>query len=172
MKINILREFTIHSESPREHWMYLDVCGKRVLDCGCGRWDAVDKSDFTPIYFLNQGAEYIIGIDISQAEINFYNSEKISNSTFILDNLNTADKLINIINEYKIQTIKMDIEGNEKILFDVQKKDFIVIEQIAVEYHLSISKDELLAKLVELGFKDFTIGYLWIQGMGVIFAKK
>lgn len=172
MNNNIIKEYKILSESPSDHWPFLEVQGKRVLDCGCGRWDAKNKEEYTPVYFLEKGADYVVGVDISLEEIRYYQEQNIPNSIFIADSLNTSKKLVSLINDYKIQAIKMDIEGWEKIIFDTSSDDFSNISQIAIEYHMGVSKDNLLCKLVELGFREFIIGYLWIDGMGVIFAKR
>ena len=172
MKTSEIKIFDIKSEDPDDHWSHLNVSGKRVLDLGCGRWDATDLSKTTPMYFLSKGAEFVLGIDKSQDEITFFKDKNIDRTDFIQLTVKEIKTLINLINLYNIQTIKMDIEGQEKIIFEGSAEDFKSIENVAIEYHIGIDANLLKNKLVEFGFIITHIGNLWIDNMGVIFAKK
>lgn len=165
-------EFNIMSENPEDHWSKLDVCGKNVLDLGCGRWEASSFEETTPNFFLNQKANKVVGVDIEDNEIHFFTNINPPNCIFIKCDVSNADTLISLIKKYEIEVIKMDIEGNEIILKDIEIKDFKNISSIAVEYHLNVDKNLLVETLANLGFKNYKHGKLWVNGMGVIFATR
>jgi hypothetical protein len=48
-----VRYVFVESEEPDDHWGYLEVMGKRVLDLGCGYF-GVDSTS-TPAWFIEQG---------------------------------------------------------------------------------------------------------------------
>jgi hypothetical protein len=164
--------FDIKSEDPMDHWSFLNVKNKRVLDLGCGRWEAKELEKTTPLYFLASGAAAVVGVDINEEEISFFKDQNISNTEFICVNLDSIDKLMSIINQYKIQSIKMDIEGHEGIILNASTEDFKDIESIAIEYHITVPSYPLIQKLKEFGFTIKYLGKLWVENMGVIFAEK
>lgn len=170
--MNKISEFDIASENPKDHWDDLDVAGKNVLDLGCGRWDANSFEETTPYFFINKGASSVVGIDVVKEEVDFFKSKQLTNCTFIECSVRDKDTLLKLIADHKIDVIKMDIEGNEVILKDIEMKDFQNISSIAVEYHLNVDKNLLVETLANLGFKNYKHGKLWVNGMGVIFATR
>jgi predicted rRNA methylase YqxC with S4 and FtsJ domains len=66
----------VNNENPNEHWEFINVNGKTVLDLGCGRWEHVEYRDpnwpTTPEYWTQKGANQVIGIDADQNEIDWF----------------------------------------------------------------------------------------------------
>jgi len=172
MRVGTIKLFDIKSEDPEDHWSYLRVNNKRVLDLGCGRWETADFNRTTPIYFLSKGAKFVVGVDINQDEIDFFKDKNIDKTDFIQLNVNNIKTLTDLINLYNIQTIKMDIEGHERIILDGLAEDFKSIENIAIEYHIGADVDSIKNKLEEFGFTITHVGKLWVENMGVIFSEK
>ena len=168
----MIKQFIIKSEESSEHWSECDIKDKSILDLGCGRWSVMNAEETTPFYFSKHGALKLIGVDILQQEIDYYNSCKIDNCEFICDNIDSPEKIINLISSNKIDAIKCDIEGNEIHLFKLSKEDMDSIKSIWIEYHGNDIKSICETKLSEWGFNTYAIGYLCIYGYGVIFAKK
>lgn len=168
----MIKEFTIKSEISSEHWGECDFKNKNILDLGCGRWDIPDLKDTSPFYFSSNGALSLIGVDILQSEINYFNSCNINNCKFICTSIDSASKVKNLILDYSIDAIKCDIEGYEINLLELTNEDLINVKSIWIEYHGHHLKSIFEKKLPEWGFKIYSIGYLCIDGYGVIFAKK
>lgn len=68
----------VNTENPIEHWKYINVKNKIVLDLGCGRWEKIERRDpewfTTPEYFISMGASKVFAIDINQEEIDWFNN--------------------------------------------------------------------------------------------------
>jgi cyclopropane fatty-acyl-phospholipid synthase-like methyltransferase len=106
MKIKV-----VNSENPLEHWSDIeDLNNKVVLDLGCGWIDHGHAS--TPEYFISRGASKVIGVDISDNEIQKL-KEIYPEHTFILRMIDSANDFTDLISTYKPDFIKMDIEGAE-----------------------------------------------------------
>ena len=71
----------IKDERAAEHYSAIECEGEIVMDLGCGRWGMTKLEDTSPGYFLAQGAEKIIGVDKSKADIDCYSGNE---SRFIL----------------------------------------------------------------------------------------
>lgn len=175
-------EFNIESEDSSDHWQHFKPKFKRVLDLGCGRWctregswENLDPYEFSPIYFVKQGAKYLAGIDTSIHEINLMKemtAPYMDHFTFIHDTIESPEQIKKYIKDYQINAIKSDIEGAEIHFYSFTKEDFVSIDLFAIEYHSDEIKNTFLKKLPEWGFEVYAIGRLWTDGMGVIFAKK
>ena len=79
-------EKIIRSEDPAQHWYFLDVQDKTVLDLGCGLWDSQMP---TPYYFLKERrAARVVGVDSSVDSYNWYMANfKDPNFLLHLDNI-------------------------------------------------------------------------------------
>lgn len=165
----------VNSENPLEHWSDItDVKDKIVLDLGCG-WLFQDFQS-TPDYFISRGASKIIGVDASCSEINILKNKYLEH-TFICKTITVKEDLIDLLESYHPQVIKMDIEGFESILNDMTSEHFLSVDEIAIEYHNPQCKKILQEKLPEFGFTIFAINQFgWyvtnINYMGIMHAKK
>jgi hypothetical protein len=173
MEQDTFKTKVINSENPYEHWNDIsDLYGKTVLDLGCGwLWQ---PHECTPEYFIKRGASKIVGVDVTQPELDTL-SKLYPNDTFLCLNITKAEQLQELISQYSPDVIKMDIEGNELVLNELQ--DLGTATEIAIEYHSQECKIVVLNKLKEFGFKIFAInkfGYHCLDDniMGVIHARK
>jgi hypothetical protein len=170
-----MKKKVVRSENPLEHWSDIeDLNQKVVLDLGCGWIDHGHLS--TPAYFISRGAKKIIGVDISDVEIKKL-KELYPEHTFILKMVNSANDFVDLINTYKPDFIKMDIEGAEVYLKDVPKEVFSSVKEFAIEYHNPECKKVITDKFEELDFEITALnnfGYYQTDSniMGIIHSKK
>jgi hypothetical protein len=168
----------ISSERSQDHWPFFEVKGKNVLDLGCGRHQTYDINDHSPTYFLNKGANLVVGIDASKEEVDYYNNYDFNlKSKLIVEQkfINSPEEILSLIKSHDITAIKCDIEGGEINLYPLTKTDLDKIEEIAIEYHTDEIKDNISKKLQEWGFvikAEAVFTYCHAPGMGVIFAEK
>lgn len=155
----------ITGEYPSKHWYFLDIKDKTVMDLGCGKW----MSDIsTAEWFLNEGAKQVIGIDLSDMNIN--------DGRFIMEiqRIQSAEQLYELIDKYKPEIIKCDIEGAESYFNDI-KEISEEVKQFAVEYHNADTKKICEQALERWKFKNIEIyqfiGYDF-NTIGVINAWK
>ena len=131
----------VNNENPIEHWQFVEVENKIVLDLGCGRWEKVEKRDknwlTTPEYFISKGASKVIAIDIDLAEISWFLHQNFDPNkyTFLQQNITSNDDIATLIDTYKPNCIKCDIETGERFLLDIDKKKFLSVEQFYIETH-------------------------------------
>jgi hypothetical protein len=169
----------IDSEKSSVHWKYLNVTGKIVLDLGCGLWDVNDMQECSPVYFKNKGAKKIIGADLNAGDINilkeyFDEHFKGDGSEFLVKAITTASDMLELIAKYQIQSIKCDIEGFEKVMFNIDKSLINNITDISVEYHTNILFLNLVNTFNNWGFTiiNHSVFTYAPQGMGVITATR
>jgi SAM-dependent methyltransferase len=167
-----MNEFTIPSESPSVHWPDINVKGKRVLDLGCGRWEATEVEETTPHYFLQEGAEFVAGVDSSEDETKYFRLQNLPNTKFATLKIEHKNTLLQIIENFNINVIKSDIEGKEILFLDCTKEELAKIDSLYIEYHGHYIREKLEDKLPALGFTIIKIGKLWVDGFGVIFAER
>ena len=169
----------IKSENSSEHWNKLDVAGKVVLDLGCGLWDVNDMQECSPVYFKNKGAKKIIGVDLNANDIDvlkgyFDEHFKGDGSEFLVKAITTTNDMLDLITKYQIQSIKCDIEGFEKVMFNINKSLISSVTDIAVEYHTHTLFLNLINTLKNWGFTliDHSVFTYAPHGLGVITAKR
>ena len=169
-------EFKIESESSSQHWPYFNCSGKNVLDLGCGRWDVEVHEELSPIYFLNKGANKVVGIDSSVDEINYYNNyykdNKPSNLFFENLKIEKTEDIKNLIEKYDINAIKCDIERYEILFYPLNEEDLKNIDVFALEYHSPDICKDFLDYFNRLNYNVIAHGKLWFDGYGVLFAEK
>lgn len=114
----------INSEEPTDHWPFLTVKSKTVLDLGCSKFYS---SISTAQWFLDQGAERVIGVDFSK--------ESIEDSRFIpYAKAIQSEQDLRYFFKYDPQVIKCDIEGAERYFDTIEQLPHSVTE-LAIEYH-------------------------------------
>ena len=170
----------VDNENPIEHWQYINVKNKTVLDLGCGRWEKVETRDAswltTPEYFLANGAKKAIGVDADPEEIIWFKNKFENNSglEFILQPINSTQDIANLYNTYKPNCVKCDIETNEKFLLELIQDQFCSVDEYYIETHGSGLYLKTLKVLENYGYiisnqidLTHTNGYC-----KVVFAKK
>jgi ubiquinone/menaquinone biosynthesis C-methylase UbiE len=162
---------TIESENPLEHWNDVQNVGQTVLDLGCG-WISVHLT--TPEYWMQRGATKVIGVDITKDEIDKLN-DKYPQHEFVCFEITKTEDLKKLLDIYKPDFLKMDIEGYETVLENLQSLG--TVKEIAIEYHDANCKRIVFEALDRLGFLVFALnkfGYHCLDEniMGVVHAKK
>lgn len=170
-----MKSKVVHSENPIEHWSDIQfVEGKIVMDLGCG-WLFQDHES-TPEYFINRGASVLIGVDAAGGEI-VELQQKYPNHIFVCKTITAKEDLIELFDKYQPQVLKMDIEGYESLIDQMDKHHFKSIEEIAIEYHNTTCKTILDNKLIEFGYEITSVNQFgWFQKdtniMGIMHAIK
>ena len=168
--------YTIESENSTHHWPYFYVKDLNVLDLGCGRWYTTDHNELSPIYFVNNGAKLLVGVDSNDNDINYYKSTTQNDSRyeFLTQNISSINQVKDLILNYNITALKCDIDGGEEVLLGLNKEDFANIKELAIEHHSDYLKSEFLKKVVEWGFEIRAISNFarTPDYMGVIFCYK
>jgi SAM-dependent methyltransferase len=163
----------IKSENPNEHWGFLNVKDKIVLDLGCGI-----NSEFapTPWYFINdKKAKYVVGVDSSQPSYDWFKQNfVVKNFISIMDWVDRWEKIQMYIDYWKPEVIKMDIEGSEILMGPLDDRLFDNVNEVAIEYHNLACLLTIENKLKQVGFqlKYYKFEHLDIDYQGVLYAHK
>lgn len=170
----------VNNENPNEHWEFINVNGKTVLDLGCGRWEHVEYRDTnwptTPEYWTQKGANQVIGIDADQNEIDWF-LKMYKNEigyTFNCMIINSPDDFYHLINQYKPNVIKCDIEGGEIHLINLDNETFKLVDEYYIETHGQELYLNCISKLFECDYEIYEeIDLIHTNGnCKVLFAKK
>lgn len=163
----------ITSENPDNHWRFLNPQDKIVMDMGCSFWDSSWHEGWlsSSEYLVSKGAKKLIGFDCAKHDIQkyhiLYGNEGIY-ETFVLC-VNSHKHIEDVLEKYKPQVIKCDIEGAE-IYFENITLDMIpFVEEIAIEYHNGPTKEMCENKIKEWGFNSqlYQLGDNPINSAGV-----
>jgi SAM-dependent methyltransferase len=155
----------ITSEEPIDHWGFLKVKDKIVLDLGCGKFHSTIS---TPEWFIQNGAQKVIGIDLSSE----FEYDKFIYHAMAIEN---SQQIKGLIETYKPHIIKADIEGAEIHFNNVEISDLGVVSEIAIEYHSNELMELIFNKLADWDFALLDIYQLFdieTERMGVIHAVK
>lgn len=131
----------VDNENPIEHWQYINVNNKIVLDLGCGRWEKIEHRDSnwltTPEYFISNGAKKVIAVDADPEEILWFTDKfpNVNNLKFIFKSINSSQDILDFYNLYKPNCVKCDIETNEKFLLQLTKEQFCSVDEYYIETH-------------------------------------
>lgn len=170
----------VNNENPTEHWGFVNVTGKTVLDLGCGRWEKMEKRDpnwlTTPEYFVSKGAKKVVAVDIDSVEIDWFNKQYAQSDsyTFLLKSINSIDDIKNMIQQYKPECVKCDIESGEKYLFALDSETFNSVEEYYIETHGNFLYSQCIETMRKYNYKIIeTIDLTHTNGQcKVIFARK
>lgn len=170
----------VNNENPVDHWQYINVKDKIVLDLGCGRWEKVESRDSnwltTPEFFLVNNAKKVIAVDADPEEISWFTNRLQNNSNieFILKAINSTQDILDIYTKYRPNCVKCDIETNEKFLLQLTQEQFCTVDEYYIETHGTNLYLQVLDTLNEYGYSitnqidlTHTKGYC-----KVIFANK
>lgn len=155
----------ITSEEPVDHWGFLNVKDKVVLDLGCSKFHSTIP---TYEWFLQEGASKVIGVDLGEEKSD-------ENFTYFQSWIDSDEKIKNFLQGHPIDVIKADIEGAEKYFQNISKENLNNVTEIAIEYHDEELKALVLSKLAEWAFgvvDTYQLFDIDIARMGVIHAKK
>jgi glycosyltransferase involved in cell wall biosynthesis len=168
----------INSEHPHEHWLFLDVKDKVVLDMGCSFYDATYNPGMlsSAEWFVQTGANIVIGFDANSYEVDKYNIVYRNNPKYKIFNLfvDSSEKIKNLL-KYNPEVIKCDIEGGEIYFNDITKEEMDCVQQIGIEYHDEATKQMCESKLSEWGFdfvEQYSLMYIDTNKQGVFCGKK
>jgi len=148
-------DYIIQTEDSSDHWKFFNVKDHVVLDLGCGRWYTEQFDEFSPIYFGNQGARLVIGIDSSEDEILYFNQATVGNPKYIFEHVNilATKDILDLLQKYPtISALKCDIEGHERVLLNLNAGDLQTVSELAIEYHNKELNELFTKKVVEWGF--------------------
>lgn len=148
-------DYVLQSEDASEHWKFFDVKDHVVLDLGCGRWYTEKFEEFGPIYFRNQGAKLVVGIDSSKDEIDYFQESVNGDPHYIFEcmEIKTSHDILNLLQRYPtISALKCDIEGHERVLLELHSDDLQNITELAIEYHSKELNTAFVDKVKEWGF--------------------
>lgn len=170
-------KYDIISENSIDHWTPFSFKDKFVLDLGCGRWFGVDNpSQYSPIWFGEQGASYVLGVDMSNDDIQYYRDYTKDNPryTFLNRTINSPSDIEKLLEHYPITALKSDIEGAEEHLLNVNPELLANITDMAIEFHSKELKQLFINKFKEWGYNLHTDARFTFAGdhAGVLFASK
>ena len=106
----------IPNEDPKNHWFFLKVKDKLVMDMGCSFYEAYYNPGMlsTSEWFIKEGATKVIGFDSNPDEVKKYNIVYKNNPQYeVFELFLDSDVKIRELLKYKPQVIKCDIEGGE-----------------------------------------------------------
>ncbi len=164
---------TITTEQPQEHWGFLNVQGKTVLDLGCG---INSEHTPTPWHFLqDMKAKHVVGIDSNPQSYDwFIKNFKVKNFLPIMDMVDRIEKFELYLGYYKPEVVKMDIEGSEILINALDVSYLESVREIGIEYHNLSCLISCEHKLREAGFKleYYKFEHLDIDYQGVLHGYK
>lgn len=148
-----MRYVFIESEAPIEHWGFVEVMGKTVLDLGCAYFGA--DSEKTPTFFLENGAAYVIGVDTTLSGL-----ENITDPNIVLIQMTieSPDEIAKMYERFEPDVVKCDIEGAEIHLLYLPDGIFQQPSQYAIEVHSDELDEAFTNKLRSCGYRIKTVG--------------
>jgi len=119
----------LHEEDYDLHWGYIDYNDKVVLDLGADYGS-------TAKFFLGCGARQVIAVEYDSQYLGALNKFRENNNTIVVQRFvrdeRDFDELINL---YRSDVVKVDIEGGEIGLLDVDCDTLNKVPEYAIEYH-------------------------------------
>ena len=155
-----MRYVFVESEAPHEHWGFMEVMGKTVLDLGCAYFGA--EAEKTPLFFLEAGAAYVIGVDMSLDGVRDIDDPNIA---LIELTIESPEEIATIYERFEPQVVKCDIEGGEIHLAYLPDGIFKIPEQYAIETHSDEMEEIVTNKLRSCGYKIKTVADLVHTGV-------
>lgn len=163
----------IKSEHPAEHWGFLSVKDKKVLDLGCGI-----NSEFvpTPYFFLQESkAKSVVGVDSNPQSYQWFKQNyNVRDFILYMDFVDRYEKIEMYLKYHRPEVVKIDIEGSEVHLLSIDSDCFQSVEQIAVEYHnkTCLVALERILKENNYNIKYFRFEHIEPDHQGVVFGFK
>lgn len=137
----------VGSENYNQHWPYIPVRGKVVLDFGAD-WGS------TALYFLKKGAAVVVAVE---ADLGLYKkleaTSQNKNIIPIYEYVNSPTQIESLINDVEPDICKFDIEGQEVNVMKMAPEVILKVPFWAFETHTHQIYDDLRAFMLSLGFK-------------------
>jgi len=162
----------IADENPENHWCFLPVDNEVVLDLGCSKHLVEDNWLTTPEYFWEKGAISVTGVDPHEEDIKWYQQEAEGN--FIVDYIDSPQKVSYYVDSFNVTSMKMDIEWKEEHFVNCTS-DFPTLKYVAIETHSRDLFHDVLFKLLDLGFQPTHLCHFYprvAKICNVIFASR
>lgn len=105
--------------------------GLRVLDLGCAYFEERPEQS-TPEYFLEQGASYVVGVDLTLKNLNYITDPNIA---LIEVGIDSPEEIANLYKRFEPEVVKCDIEGGEVHLLALSEGIFKMPKTYAIETH-------------------------------------
>ncbi len=140
----------IKHEKASDHYRAIECRDEIVLDLGCGRWGIKEIDETSPGFFLKQGATRIIGVDKSSADVAFY-KENLS-GIWIQEKLEEPYQIRSLLAAHSPTLLKVDIEGDEILLLQLDEDDLTSVRKMAIEYHSEELEEGVFSWAEGLGF--------------------
>jgi hypothetical protein len=133
------------------HWNYLSFSEKTVLDLGADYGSTAD-------YFLRHGANAVIAVDGNKVYADKFRQLLGNNKRIVYVNkwIGSGTDIDLLIAEFSPDIVKVDIEGNEKLLLDVNVGR---VKEWLVETHTEQLYQVISKFFVHNGFKVSTVEY-------------
>jgi len=162
--------FYSFNENYELHWNYTSFKGKVVLDMGADYGTTAE-------FFLKKGAKKVIAVEGDKYLAGSLlkrckNSKKVIGIHKFISSKKDIEELIQ---EYRPDIVKIDVEGNEKYILFVNEKIIHSVKEWLIETHSKEIFDELTNFFRKQKYKVKTIDYgniVGIKNIKVIYALK
>ena len=152
--IYFLRRVPPRGEDFNRHWKYLSFVDKTVLDLGADYGSTVE-------YFLRNGARKIIAVEGTEKYASklyrFFGKNK--RVVCIRKWIAYGKDISQLIEKYLPDIVKIDIEGEEKCLLDVDIEALVKVKEWLVETHTEQLYRVIKDFFVQNKFRVSTIEY-------------
>jgi len=148
---------------PMDHWGWLHVAGKTVLDVGADYGSTAD-------FFLEQGALRVVAVEADPKLFRRLAALAAEDARIeaVEMRVSSVHDWERLLQSYKPDVVKSDCEGGEGWLLDLDKRFFHLVSQWAIELHTpemaarfsnDVSYNSLEALYAGLGDKMVDFGY-------------
>ena len=142
----------LEGEDYDRHWKWTSFTGKTVLDLGADYGS-------TAFFFLKQGACRVIAVEGSKtrtAKLKTYygGSDKV---VCVEKFIGSARDIEELIGKYKVDIVKVDIQGAERYLMQVSPKLLLSVNEWLIETHSDEIRKNLERFFVGLGFRVYLV---------------
>jgi predicted RNA methylase len=151
----------IYNEDYNKHWNFTSFKDKVILDLGADYGS-------TAYYFLRKGANKVIAVEgnselAAKMKLNFKNDDRV---IAIHEFIDSSSKIENLISVHHPDLIKVDIEGSEMCILDMDNVG--QVNEWLIETHSNEIYNALSRFLTKEGFSIRSIDYA--ENLRVIYA--